>query len=178
MINCRGQTEQAAIDVCRNYISQGVLEAAWILRYQKLLRYRGKWHVEERNLFPGHVLVSLSDAQKEKHPLDTVLADLFPQESKEERQRSLYAMGKGSEERLKAFCRGGTLIGLSRGCIQGGRIQVTQGPLSGYEGNIQKIDRHKRTAWLEMPGDGQKEAFDGTMPDRICLGLEIYEKKP
>lgn len=175
LLDCRGREEQATVDLCKKFVSENLLEAAWILRCQKLLRYQGEWHVAERNLFPGYVVLSVSD--EHKNSLGKMLAGIFPQSSREERNGSLYAVGRSREERLKRLCRGSTLVCLSRGCIYGRDLIVTGGPLAGYEGSIRKIDRHKRTAWVEMPGgnDGGS-AKEAAVLRKICVGLEVYEK--
>ena len=58
---------------------------------------------------------------------------------------------------------------MSEGIIEGDQIIVTRGPLCGKEGLIQKIDRHKRKAWLEMKMFGREQ--------RVEVGLEIVEKR-
>ena len=55
------------------------------------------------------------------------------------------------------------------GLIENGTVTVTEGPLTGMEGCIRRIDRHKRKAWLEI------DMFGRTM--EMEVGLEIIEKK-
>ena len=70
---------------------------------------------------------------------------------------------------LKEMCQGGSVVGISKGIIRNGRVIVTSGPLKGRESLIRKIDRHKRTAKIEIPfTDGQKQ---------VTVGLEIYGKE-
>ena len=64
------------------------------------------------------------------------------------------------EERLMKF---------SEGWIQGDKVMVTKGPLKGMEGNISRIDRHKRVAWLNV------ELFGRTV--ELQAGLEIIRKE-
>ena len=64
------------------------------------------------------------------------------------------------EERLMKF---------SEGWIQGDKVMVTKGPLKGMEGNISRIDRHKRVAWLNV------ELFGRTVD--LQAGLEIIRKE-
>lgn len=49
------------------------------------------------------------------------------------------------------------------------RVQILAGPLMGMEGNIRRIDRHKRTAYLEI------EMFGRTVEMKV--GLEIIRKE-
>lgn len=70
---------------------------------------------------------------------------------------------------LKNLCQDGILIGISKGIIKNELIVVTSGPLKGREWLIRKIDRHKRTAQIEIPLAGDKR--------HITVGLEIYRKE-
>ena len=47
-------------------------------------------------------------------------------------------------------------------------MKVRSGPLKGQEDIIRKIDRHKRTAQIEISFGDQKI--------QVTVGLEIYEK--
>ena len=57
---------------------------------------------------------------------------------------------------------------MSEGFIEGDKFIVTRGPLCGKEGLIQKINRHKRKAWLEVEMFGRKQEIE--------VGLEIVAK--
>lgn len=177
LLDCCGEEEQEVVRQCRKRATGDILEAAWILKCQKQLRYQGEWHVAERNLFPGYVVLSVPDGPESINPLEEMLGRLFP-ESREERNGRLHAIGRVSRENLLGLCGGSTVIRMSRGRICGGSLVVTGGPLTGHEQSIRKIDRHKRIAWVEMPGedrkaDGIKEA---DVLQSICVGLEVYEK--
>ena len=61
------------------------------------------------------------------------------------------------------------LMKFSEGYIQGEMVTVTKGPLKGLEGEISRIDRHKRLAWLTV------ELFGRTV--ELQAGLEIIRKE-
>lgn len=61
------------------------------------------------------------------------------------------------------------LVEMSSGIIENDRVQILAGPLMGMEGNIRRIDRHKRTAYLEI------EMFGRTVEMKV--GLEIIRKE-
>ncbi len=61
------------------------------------------------------------------------------------------------------------LVEISSGIIENDRVQILAGPLMGMEGNIRRIDRHKRTAYLEI------EMFGRTVEMKV--GLEIIRKE-
>lgn len=58
--------------------------------------------------------------------------------------------------------------GMSYGKITDGKLQIMSGPLKGKEGDIIRIDRHKKVAILRIP-------FLGT-DAKVQLGLEVAEK--
>lgn len=59
-------------------------------------------------------------------------------------------------------------VRMSTGIIQNSQILITNGPLKGREGLIRKIDRHHRTALVEMNLMGQ--------PMQVSIPLEIVKK--
>ncbi|MCC8098207.1 MAG: hypothetical protein LIO44_06625 [Eubacterium sp.] len=60
------------------------------------------------------------------------------------------------------------MVEMSVGIIENDRVQVINGSMMGMEGSIRKIDRHKRTARIEV------NMFGRTM--EVTVGLEIVKK--
>ncbi len=60
------------------------------------------------------------------------------------------------------------MVDMSYGFIKGDVIHVTSGPLQEQEGQIVKIDRHRRVAYVDV------KLFDRIT--RIQVGLEIISK--
>ncbi|MCI8724976.1 MAG: hypothetical protein HFG66_02405 [Hungatella sp.] len=134
---------------CQEIIYSGKTEEILCFQYQRMMRYGGKWHMEKRLALPGYVFVAGTNMLV-KRRCDV---SLTPCEA----------------PYLKKMCQNSALIGISRGIIRNGTVVVTSGPLKGRESLIQKIDRHKRTADIEIPFDSGRK--------RITVGLEIYEKE-
>ena len=61
------------------------------------------------------------------------------------------------------------VVKFSKGFIEGERVVIQEGPMQGLEGLIRKIDRHKRTASIEV------ELFMRRV--EVNVGLEIVEKR-
>ena len=57
------------------------------------------------------------------------------------------------------------LVAMSTGYIEGDRVTIIDGPLEGLETVIRKIDRHKRTALVEMHMFGRVQ--------EVAVGLEV-----
>ena len=57
---------------------------------------------------------------------------------------------------------------MSSGYIEGDKIIITEGPLKNLEGTIRKLDRHKRTAVVQIKMMGQLRD--------VVMGVEIVKK--
>ena len=76
------------------------------------------------------------------------------------------------QEEVELLMRIGTdkqLVEMSSGIIENDRVRILSGPLMGMEGNIRRIDRHKRIAYLEI------EMFGRTVEMKVRL--EIIRKE-
>lgn len=76
------------------------------------------------------------------------------------------------QEEVELLMRIGTdkqLVEMSSGIIENDRVRILSGPLMGMEGNIRRIDRHKRIVYLEI------EMFGRTVEMKV--GLEIIRKE-
>lgn len=69
---------------------------------------------------------------------------------------------------LLSLCNDDHCIESSSGIIEGDRIHIIEGPISGRESIVKKVNRHKRQAWIEIE-------FLGSMR-LISVALEVVEK--
>ena len=129
-------------------VSPDRLQEVICFEYQKMIRYKGRWHLERRKLLPGWIFLSGTEDMESDR-----MNPLIPCET----------------PFLKLLCQEENLIGISKGIIKDGKSIITSGPLKGRECLIRRIDRHKRTAEIEIP------LADTSM--RVTVGLEIYEKQ-
>ena len=113
--------------------------------------------MEQKRLFPNNVVLESDDGQR--------LLDECESYNDIIQQNSLRCMSGEEEGVLKLLCGKTHNVEMSRGIICRGITKVMEGPLKGMEDRIQKIDRHKRLAWIHV----QSEYF-------ILAGLEIVEK--
>lgn len=146
-------------------ISSNVLERCFIPYYQQKKRFQGEWHIQERILFPGYVFLITQDPEKLVNGLRKVIG-------------LTKLIGTGDEivplvqEEIDLLMKIGTdkqLVEMSSGIIENDRVQILAGPLMGMEGNICRIDRHKRMAYMEI------EMFGRTVEMKV--GLEIIRKE-
>lgn len=165
VMQVRTGTEENIRCQCQWLISSNVLERCFIPYYQQKKRFQGEWHIQERILFPGYVFLIAENPEKLVNGLRKVIG-------------LTKLIGTGDEivplvqEEIDLLMKIGTdkqLVEISFGIIENDRVQILAGPLMGMEGNIRRIDRHKRIAYLEI------EMFGRTVEMKV--GLEIIRKE-
>jgi len=159
-----GKEEETSI-ACKRVLDREVLNDCFTPKYERMKRYHGQWHREERPMFPGY-LFFITDQIEEIHYEQKRL----PQLTK--------ILGTGTEfiplsdrevEMLSKIEDERHLVKMSEGYIVGDRVIITSGPMQDMGGKIKKIDRHKRIATIQM------EMF-GRLMD-VVMGLEIIKKE-
>lgn len=70
------------------------------------------------------------------------------------------AIRQDERERFEYLLKGKRCLEHSIGYMEGDKITITGGPLIGMEGNIKKINRHHRTAQIEIDMFNQKQMVD------------------
>ncbi len=142
-----------------------ILQKCFIPYVIRKRRYYGEWHEEKKILFPGYVFL-VSDNPGElflrlkKVPGLTKLLGTGDE---------IVPLSAEEEELLKKLGGEDHVVEGSIGILEQDKIVITEGPLQGMEGYIRKIDRHKRTAWLEVELMGRMIETQ--------VGLEIVEKR-
>lgn len=147
-LKCPEGKEKDYAEKYQRQVSPDRLQEVICFEYQKMIRYKGRWHLERRKLLPGWIFLSGTEDMESDR-----MNPLIPCET----------------PFLKLLCQEENLIGISKGIIKDGKSIITSGPLKGRECLIRRIDRHKRTAEIEIP------LADTSM--RVTVGLEIYEKQ-
>jgi len=79
-----------------------------------------------------------------------------------------FEMAADEYDILEKLINKDSCIEMSQGVIEGTRVVVTNGPLSGFEGLIKRINRHKMEAIINI-------GFMGTVRE-MKVGLEIVKK--
>lgn len=154
--------------ICRDLkelLNQQLYEHCFVPMAERQRRKEGKYVTVREPLFPGYLFI-VSDY------IEEINAALWKIAKFKRILRAGTAFVPLHPEEVEAFrCLTDEAfnITMSKGFIVGQAITVTEGPLKGYEGWIRKIDRHKRTAYIEVPFLGTKT--------RIRVPLEIVEKR-
>ena len=129
---------------------------------------RGKeWITEETALFPGYLFVDSDEEQIEE--LATKLRNISGFNILLSTDGKFLPLTESESEFAEMLYGSDGVFDLSVGIIEGDNIIIQGGPLTGLEGCITKIDRHKRKAYIELDMFGVKT--------KTCVGLEIVERR-
>ena len=66
VMQVRTGTEENIRCQCQRLISSDILKRCFIPYYQQKKRFQGKWHIQERILFPGYVFLIAENLEKEE----------------------------------------------------------------------------------------------------------------
>ena len=165
VIQVQSGTEEKIRQQCERTISPDILTRCYIPYYERMRRYEGAWHKEQKILLPGYLFL-VSDRLEElylnlKHVIG--LTKLIGT------GRQVVPLTESEIELLRKLGNDTELIEMSQGIIEGKKTVILSGPLQGMEGCIRKIDRHKRIAYLEIE-------MMGRLVD-TQVGLEILAKE-
>lgn len=164
VVQVRSGTEHNIRIQCNKKIPDTIMERCFIPYYEEKKKQNGTWNTLQKVLFPGYIFMITEDVEKLFFHLKTIEGmtkligtgqDIIP--LKEEEITFLKRFG-GEEQ----------IVSMSEGIIEGTQVIITSGPLMGMEGLIQKIDRHKRKAWLDLELFGRMQ--------QVEVGLEITRK--
>lgn len=165
VIQVKGGMERRVVVLIDKYVEDGLIGECFIPKREVARRVRGVWERHEEMLVPGYLFIECDDAGKVADELRRVPA---------------FTRLLGNDDRFiplnvdetiwfnTFMSRNQRTIRMSEGAIEGERVVVTNGPLVGHEGDIVKVDRHKRLAWMDMSMFGRMKT--------IKIGLEIVNK--
>ena len=148
--------EETVRDMCKRLIDRKQYNDIFVIRFDKAKRYYGTWHKEKEIMFPGYIFIDSDNPQQIYEHLKSVpeLTKMLGRDKNE-----FTPIEAGKEAMFKAMVNDNYEISLS---------VVKEGPLSGMEVLIKKIDRHRRVAVLNA------QMFEQDVD--IKIGLEIIEK--
>lgn len=162
---CTGK-EDEIVKACGMFINSYALNECFIPRCKRMKKFRGKWHHVEEILFKGYVFM-ITDHVDELYTELKKIPDLTKILGND--GENIYPIRKEEAMFLTRFGGDSHMVDISYGFIEGDVIRITDGPLMGQEGNIIKVDRHKRVAYINI------SLFD--RETTVQVGLEIISKK-
>lgn len=164
VIQVRTGSEENIRLQCEANIPQDVMERCFIPYYEERRRIRGEWMTLKKILFPGYVFLITEEIDELFYQLKKVIGLTRLLGAGDE----IIPLTERERDFLLRFGGENQIVEMSEGIIEQSRIRILSGPLMGMEGQIRKIDRHKRKAWLEMEMFGRVQ--------RVEVGLEVAMK--
>lgn len=162
-----GQENRTVLHV-EKVVPKAVLESSFVPVRRLKKKFHGSWHEVTEKLFPGYVfLVSeqpqlLYEELRQIPSLTRVLGrcgEYFtPLPGKEVRMMEQLRDGMGASRNPE--------VGISSIAVgEGNRIRILSGPLVNLEGQVRKVDLHKRIAMVEVEFMGRQSL--------VHLGVEM-----
>lgn len=164
VIQVRTGHEDQTLLQCQNKIDTDVMERCFLPYYEEKRHIRGKWVTQKKLLFPGYIFI-VSDALEQLHEQ---LKSVIGMTRLLEIGGTIVPLSEEEVTFLKKLGGEEQVVEMSEGIIVNSKVKIRSGPLEGLEGFIQKIDRHKRKAYLRVPMFGREQM--------VQVGLEIVEK--
>ena len=163
VIQVRSGSEIKIMNFCREFLKyEG--EECFIPTVVRRKRIRGEWQNVETKLFPGYLFFDTQDCEDLYFRLKKIT-----ELTKILKSADRFAPLPAHEDRILDRMLGKNhVLEMSEGIIVGDEVRISTGPLSQLSGSIKKIDRHKRTAYVEIEFMGEKKT--------IKAGLEIVDK--
>lgn len=154
VIQTLGGEEERTADMIRKWISSYYIEECFVPKRERMKKFHGRWNKVEEILFQGYVFVISEKPEKLYQKLKQVpkLTKLLGRE-----MDYFFALGEEEKRLVERIGNQVHKIPLSQIMIgEGKQIQVLDGPLKGYVGNIVKVNLHKREAAIEIEFMGRK----------------------
>ena len=156
--------ESDVLERCIYHMDKETYKEAFVPMYEMKKRYLGEWHLITKVLFAGYIFFGTDDP-------DTLLAELkkVPRMTKMIKTGDNHQAVYPEEEKfLRTMMDKDYIVRMSEGLIIGDEVWITEGGLGEYRAKITSIDRHRRTAKVEIDLFGR--------PTPAEVGLEIVKK--
>ena len=140
--------EAASAERLRKLVSADVLEDAFSVQRERWFKHAGAWSVQTVPLYRGYVFAASRDAAG----LGQALAQLGLRDDVHQPDGRLAPLADDVRAWIAASMDEQRVVRASEGVIEGGKLRVTRGPLTGRESAVVKIDRHRRTCTVRVEG--------------------------
>lgn len=140
-------SEEATARKCRQLVSSDVLEECFVPKYEKYLKRNGSWRLVVDPLFSEYFFVATRDVRALSKELGRLS---FPAVLIGGTDEGYAPLSFGVQAWLEGAFDDAHVLRASEGAIEQGVLKVKSGPLRGREGDVRKINRHKRMAYVRF----------------------------
>ena len=164
VIHVRVGKEEAICYKIRTRVPENLWEECFVPQVETIYKKAGEYQKVIKPLFPGYVFLVCQDPEQVAVSLRKV-----PDFTRILKTGEYFEPLRQQEiDWLLTLAGNEFRVAMSTGYIVGDKICIVEGPMKGMDGAIRKINRHKRTAMVEVSFLGR--------PTLIRLPLEIVSK--
>ena len=163
--------ENRTVFLVEKVVSEGILESCFVPVRRLRKKFRGAWHEVIEKLFPGYVFMISERPQLLYEELKQIPALTRLLGRCDEYFTPLSEKDVRMMEKLQNIMgdSGNLEVEISRIIVEkGNRIRILSGPLKDLEGQIKRVNLHKRIAEVEMEFMGSRSV--------VHLGVEMVEE--
>ena len=162
------QVKTGREEIVRQWLSaladHRLYEDCRIIDYETKKKRSGRWQIERKKAFPGYLFLITEQIEAMRQQLQRI-----PEFTKVlGTDGEIVPLSQEEERFLQQLAGDGQCVEMSYGIQAGDQVMIESGPLRGMESFVRKINRHKRTAIVEITMFMEKR--------EITLGLEILKK--
>lgn len=152
VIQTKSGLEKKCMQQCIQYINKKDYVEIFVPQYIGKKHFKKEWHDVKKVLFPGYIFVDT----KEPEPIVEGLKKVN-QYTKVLRDGDVISpITEKEQEFLSMMMDDKHIVQYSEGFLIGQEVCIISGPLQKCHGWIKKIDRHRRTAQMDVPMFGRR----------------------
>lgn len=167
------QTDTHYTERIRDAIKENVIvdgEEVFMPVTERLRKIEGKWQKVLIPMFYGYLFITSDDSTGLYERLRNSMGKtIFKYVKLLRNNEYIIPLTPADEKIVTDLSDENHVIKASLGYIKGDTLIITDGPLKGHEGQVVKIDRHKRIAILSLEFLGEQR--------NVTVGLEVVRKE-
>lgn len=161
LASCPVDYEQSICDILLRAIPRNLLEDAFVLRRERVRKYKGVWVTNVRDLFKGYLIVVTRDVLALNKAMQRLT---FPVSLVGPAEGGFAPVTRDVQAFIESVTDDRHVICMSKGEIVHDALRVLEGPLVGEEERVVKIVRKKAFAIVRAGEKKGDDAFLLTMP--------------
>ena len=141
--------EQSTCEKVKRLVDSSLLEDAFVMQRERWFKRAGAWSLIPVQMYRGYFFVATRDAAG----LDKAFSKLsFPVQIAGALDHAYMPMSFDAQAWFTAAMDADHVLRNSLAVIVDGELRVQHGPLVGQERRVKKINRHKRSCLVSIPG--------------------------
>lgn len=167
VIQTLGGKEEETADMIRKMVSSYYMEECFVPKRERMKKFHGSWNKVEEVLFYGYVFVISEKPNGLYQELNQIprLTKVLGRE-----EGYFFSLNKEDEELVRRVGDQKHKTSMSKIVVEEGKkIQIIEGPLKYYIGNIAKVNLHKREVAVRLGFMGKEM--------ELYMGIEMADMR-